>query len=247
MLAPRLCLWFNDRAMGTCDRKNELYAFLEAAENYVVGCENASRLNDLFIAASNGKERGDAFMAALPEIKKALKEDLEFFLESDPAADSKEEIVACYPGYRAIRVYRIAHALYLEGYKVEARILSERAHALTGIDIHPAATIGAPFFIDHGTGVVIGATAIIGHHTKLYQGVTLGALSLKDGRKMASLKRHPTIGNYVTIYSNATILGGDVSVGDYVTIGANVTIVESIPDHVEIRLAKTDLVMKKVK
>ena len=234
-------------AMGTCDCKNELYAFLDSVEGYLDGCSSKAALKDAFLKASEGKEEGSAFFTALPGIKDSLTKDLAYFLERDPAADSAEEIVTCYPGYKAIRVYRIAHELYIEGYKVEARILSERAHAETGIDIHPGAKIGVPFFIDHGTGLVIGATTIIGDYVQLYQGVTLGALSLREGSKMSNIKRHPTIGNYVTIYSNATILGGDVSIGNNVTIGANVTLTESIPDNVEILLAKSDIVMRKQK
>ena len=150
-------------------------------------------------------------------------------MDSDPAVDSREEVILAYPGFKAIRYYRIAHELYLLNEKLFARIISEEAHFLTGIDIHPACKIDSPFFIDHGTGIVIGETTEIGHHVRLYQGVTLGALSLKDPTKVRGVKRHPTIGNNVIIYANASILGGDVIIGDNVVIGGNVFLTESIP------------------
>ena len=175
----------------------------------------------------------DLFLSSLPGVAKALAKDRKFFYESDPAVDSEEEIAICYPGYTAIFYYRVAHILWQMGFRMQARILSEAAHSKTGIDIHPGARIGSPFFIDHGTGIVIGETAEVGNRVKIYQGVTLGAVSLKDGRKLANSKRHPTVGNDVTIYSNATILGGDVVIGDNVVIGSNVTIIESIPANTE--------------
>lgn len=167
----------------------------------------------------------ETFFNACTSIKEQLYEDLAFFLSSDPAANNYEEIVTIYPGYCAIRYYRVAHQLYKQGYKVVARLISEEAHLKTGIDIHPGATIDTPFFIDHGTGIVIGETATIGKNVKIYQGVTLGAKSLGAGAKLKDVKRHPTIGDNVTIYSNASILGGDVIIGDNVVIGSNVYIV----------------------
>ena len=173
-----------------------------------------------------------------------LKEDLDFFLDSDPAVDSKEEVILAYPGYKAITYYRIAHELYKLGIKLPARIITEEAHKLTGIDIHPGAQIAHPFFIDHGTGIVIGETAILGHHVKMYQGVTLGALSLAKGKRMHDIKRHPTIGNYVTIYSNASILG-DVTIGNNVTIGGNVFLTENIADNTRVLISKPELSITK--
>ena len=156
------------------------------------------------------------------------KKDLDFFYECDPAADSLDEIKLTYPGFRAILLYRIAHILYKKGMKLEARIISEYGHSRTGIDIHPACEIGSPFFIDHGTGIVIGETTDIGKYVKIYHGVTLGALSLKGGSALRGKKRHPTIQDHVTIYSGASILGGDTVIGENVTIGSNVFIVNSV-------------------
>ena len=185
----------------------------------------------------------DKFFETLDSIKAKLKMDLNFFLESDPAADSEEQIIFAYPGYKAIVYHRIAHELNSLGLRFEARVISEHAHFLTGIDIHPGATIGSPFFIDHGTGIVIGETSIVGNYVKLYQGVTIGALSLGKGAKLKGIKRHPTIGNDVTLYSGVSILG-DVKVGDDVVVGSNVFITEDIPAHVKVTIGKPTLVIK---
>lgn len=170
----------------------------------------------------------DDFVKCLPSIEEDLNKDLDFFFESDPASESKEEIVISYPGFLAITFYRIAHAIHKIGVKLVPRLISEGAHSLTGIDIHPGATIGSPFFIDHGTGIVIGETSEIGAFVKMYHGVTLGALSLKEGRDLKNKKRHPTIRDYVTIYAGASILGGETEIGERVTIGSNVFIVNSV-------------------
>ena len=180
---------------------------------------------------SKDEKKLDSFYNSLPKIYNSLCCDLEWFYESDPACQSIEEALISYPGVCAIISYRIAHILYLLGLKTEARIISENAHSKTGIDINPGAEIGDYFFIDHGTGVVIGETTIIGHHVKMYQGVTLGAKTLKNPREMVGVKRHPTIGNYVTIYANASILGGETIVGDNVVIGGNVFITSPIPSN----------------
>ncbi|MBM4363083.1 MAG: serine acetyltransferase [Deltaproteobacteria bacterium] len=166
----------------------------------------------------------------LPEIRRLLDGDVQAALEGDPAARSVEEIVFSYPAIRAIAAHRVAHQLYLEGVPMIPRILSEHAHSETGIDIHAGARIGEQFFIDHGTGVVIGETAVIGDRVKMYQGVTLGALSTPRTRADGSPgKRHPTIEDDVTIYSGATILGGDTVIGQGSVIGGNVWIIESVP------------------
>ena len=187
----------------------------------------------------------DAFFSTIDPIKMKLKMDLAFFLESDPAADSEEQIIFAYPGYKAIVYHRIAHELNSLGLRFEARVISEHAHFLTGIDIHPGATIGSPFFIDHGTGIVIGETSIVGNYVKLYQGVTIGALSLGKGAKLKGIKRHPTIGNYVTIYSNASILGGDVVIGNNVIIGSNVFLMKSIEDNHRVTIQEPKLLLIK--
>lgn len=183
------------------------------------------------------------FFDGLKNIYELLLTDIEMTFLSDPASNSYEEVIITYPGIYAIITYRIAHLLYELGEKISARIMSEYAHSKTGIDIHPGAIIGDHFFIDHGTGIVIGETTIIGNHVKLYQGVTLGALSLSKGHELKNTKRHPTIGNYVTIYSNASILGGDTVVGDNVTVGGNVFITKSIPSDVVVTLQEPKLIM----
>jgi serine O-acetyltransferase len=168
-----------------------------------------------------------ALIGEIPEIRRKLQLDAQAALDGDPAARSKEEVILSYPGLEAILVHRIAHFLYINGVPIIPRIMSEHIHGKTGIDIHPGAVIGESFFIDHGTGVVIGETTIIGDNVKLYQGVTLGALSVK--KSLMNKKRHPTIENNVTIYSNATILGGETVVGEGCTIGGNTCLTQSIP------------------
>lgn len=173
----------------------------------------------------------DSFVEKLPSIDEALAMDLDAIFEGDPAANSKSEIILCYPGFYAIFIYRVAHELAALDIPLLPRILSEEAHSRTGIDIHPSATIGHHFFIDHGTGIVIGETTQIGNYVKLYQGVTLGALSLKDGHKLKGDKRHPTILDHVTIYSEASIFGKDTVIGPNVTIGSNAFITSSVPEN----------------
>ena len=173
----------------------------------------------------------EKFLDRLPFVDNMLNTDLDALFEGDPAAESKTEIILCYPGFSAIFVYRIANIFYELNVKILPRALSEYAHSKTGIDIHPGAKIGAYFFIDHGTGIVIGETTIIGEHVKIYQGVTLGALSLREGFKLKGSKRHPTIKDYVTIYSGASIFGGDTIIGENSTIGSNAFITSSIGDN----------------
>ncbi len=171
---------------------------------------------------------------ALPGIQEILQEDMRAAYEGDPAARSIMEVVMSYPGFHAIVVHRIAHVLYAAEVPLIPRIMSEQAHSQTGIDIHPGATIGPGFFIDHGTGVVIGETCIIGRNVKLYQGVTLGAKSFpKDaqGNPIKGIKRHPEVGDQVTIYAGATILGGDTLIGAGSEIGGNVWLTHSVPPH----------------
>ena len=173
----------------------------------------------------------DAFLSALPTIKELLLKDIEALYLGDPAAKCREEILLCYPGFYAISIYRMAHELYRLGVPLLPRIMTEYAHEKTGIDIHAGATIGEYFFIDHGTGIVIGETTVIGHHVKLYQGVTLGAKSFEtdeNGNPVKNIKRHPNIGNHVVIYAGATILGGSTTVGDGATVGGNVWLTHSV-------------------
>ena len=186
-------------------------------------------------------------MKRLPEIQKMLLKDVQAGFDGDPAAKSKEEIIFSYPGFYAIYVYRIAHELYLEKVPFIPRIMSEFAHGKTGIDINPGATIGEYFFIDHGTGVVIGETTKIGNNVKIYQGVTLGALSTRMGQQLADVKRHPTIEDNVTIYSNSSVLGGETVIGENTIIGGNTFITESIPANTKVSAKSPELVIKKPK
>ena len=175
------------------------------------------------------------FMAALPEVKRLVATDVQAAYEGDPAATSPMEVVMAYPGLYAVTVHRLAHELYRLGVPIIPRIMSELAHSRTGIDIHPGATIGERFFIDHGTGVVIGETTVIGRNVKLYQGVTLGAKSFdKDpvtGALVKGVKRHPNVEDNVVIYAGATILGGDTVIGHDSEIGGSVWLIESVPPN----------------
>jgi serine O-acetyltransferase len=184
----------------------------------------------------------------IPEIRSLLSGDIEAAYNGDPAAVSNEEVILSYPCVLAITTYRIAHELYLRGVPLIPRIMSEHIHSLTGIDIHPGAKIGKNFFIDHGTGVVIGETAEIGDNAKLYQGVTLGALSFpkdEQGHIIKGRKRHPTVGNNVVIYSGATLLGADAVVGDNVIIGGNVWITSPVASGTQITIARPELKYEK--
>jgi serine O-acetyltransferase len=185
-----------------------------------------------------------SYMRKLPKIREMLKKDVEAHFEGDPAAYNHDQIIISYPGIYAILIYRIAHALDELGVMVIPRMMSEFAHRETGIDINPKAIIGESFFIDHGTGVVIGETAIIGDHVKIYQGVTLGAMSLRKGQKLKGKKRHPTIEDHVTIYSNASILGGDTVIGKNSVIGSNVFITDSIPMNSIVTNKKPELELR---
>lgn len=187
------------------------------------------------------------FICRIPALEEAMLLDLEAAFVGDPAAKSKSEIICSYPGFLAIFVYRAAHILYEAGVPLIPRIMTEYAHSRTGIDINAGATIGRRFFIDHGTGVVIGETTVIGDNVKIYQGVTLGALSTRLGRKLGGKKRHPTIENDVTIYSGATILGGDTVIGEGSVIGGNVFITESVPKNMRVSMKAHELVYKEGK
>ena len=190
------------------------------------------------------KATSKEFISKLDNIKEQLDKDLDFFFESDPAADSKDEIIMAYPGFMAIAYYRIAHEIYKLGVSYVPRIITEIAHSKTGIDIHPACKIGCPFFIDHGTGVVIGETSEIGNYVKIYHGVTLGALSLSGGHSLHGKKRHPTIKDYVTIYSGASILGGETVIEERAVIGSNVFIVNSVVKDTKVIYSENNIKIK---
>lgn len=204
LLHPITCHDTNGRALGNCDEAG--------------GC----------------RAHADELIHKMPEIRRLISYDVTAVYEGDPAATGVEEVILAYPGIFAVVVYRVAHALLNQGVDVIPRMLTECAHAVTGIDIHPGAKIGKGFFIDHGTGVVIGETCEIGDHVKIYQGVTLGALSIPKNKRISPLvdqKRHPTIKDDVTIYAGATILGGKTVIGERVQIGGNVWCTESVPPN----------------
>lgn len=177
---------------------------------------------------SNAENTVINFISAIPRIREYLDTDVKAAFDGDPAAYSTDEIIFSYPGLYAITIYRIAHELYTLGVPMIPRIMTEHAHSITGIDINPGAKIGKYFFIDHGTGIVIGETTEIGNNVKIYQGVTLGALSTRKGQQLKGIKRHPTIGNNVTIYSGTSILGGETVIGDNAVIGGNSFITSSV-------------------
>lgn len=240
--------------------------FYNTQAEYFIGNHISNQFNDLTIQikatlAQYEKEtckeeelnkKADAicssFFAFLPQLQELLMKDIQAAYDGDPAAHSKEEIIFCYPGFFAIFIYRIAHKLYSLKTPSIPRIMSEYAHSQTGIDINPGAEIGEYFFIDHGTGVVIGETTKIGNHVKIYQGVTLGALSTRSGQLLRDIKRHPTIEDNVTIYSSASILGGETVIGKGVVIGGNCFITESVPagSRVSVRNHDISITEKKI-
>jgi serine O-acetyltransferase len=177
------------------------------------------------------EELCNEFIAQLPKVKNLLIKDIEAIYEGDPAAKCHQEVLICYPGFYAISIYRLAHELYILNVPLIPRIMTEYAHEKTGIDLHAGATVGEYFFIDHGTGIVVGETTTIGDHVKIYQGVTLGAKSFEvdeNGNPVKDIKRHPDIGNNVVIYANATILGGNTKIGDNCIIGGNTWLTHSV-------------------
>lgn len=200
-------------------------------KNYVFQARSAAR--DAPIQRQeiweSARDAARAFLKHIPDIRRMLMSDVQALLDGDPAARSREEVILSYPGLRAILVHRVAHHFWNQGLRLLARMMSEHTHSVTGIDIHPGAQIGDSFHIDHGTGVVIGETTVIGAHVKVYQGVSLGALSVS--RRLVDQKRHPTIEDFVTIYAGATILGGDTVVGHHSVVGGNVWLVQSVPPH----------------
>lgn len=183
------------------------------------------------------------FFTKIPKIREYIETDIQAAFDGDPAVYNKDEIISTYPGLYAILTSRIAHELFLLGIPLIPRIMTEHAHSITGIDIHPGTTIGKYFFIDHGTGIVIGETTEIGDNVKIYQGVTLGALSTRGGQALKHKKRHPTICDNVTIYSGASILGGETVIGKDVIIGGNAFITTSVPDGARVRVKNQELIV----
>lgn len=192
----------------------------------------------------NAKEITYKFLNKISKIREYLATDVQAAFDGDPSAASKEEVIFSFPGIFAISIHRLAHELYLLSVPLIPRILSEYAHNITGIDIHPGADIGKNFFIDHGTGVVIGETTIIGDNVKIYQGVTLGALSTRGGQKLNGVKRHPTIEDDVTVYSGASILGGETVIGSSAVIGSNAFITQSVPSGTKVSIKNPELLFK---
>ncbi len=218
----------------------------KAAEQITMAIRHDCRRNEL--VCTNCDEQSHrkalAFIESLPQIAATMATDIRATLDGDPATSSPDEVIFCYPGLLATFTFRLAHELYLLNIPVIPRIMTEYAHSLTGIDIHPGATIGPGFFIDHGTGVVIGETTVIGKNVRIYQGVTLGALSLpRDaGEKMQNKKRHPTIEDNVIVYSNTTILGGKTIIGEGSIIGGNIWITESVATGTKVLLKRPELI-----
>ena len=212
---------------GACiDSPRERRSRLSAAESTLY-----SVLSFVLPEGEEIESIADGFLGELPEILAILKTDITAAYEGDPAAKSRDEIILSYPGFTAISIFRLAHALFVRGVPILPRMMTELAHERTGIDIHPGATIGRYFFIDHGTGVVIGETTTIGEHVTLYQHVTLGAKNIEagpDGTLVKGIKRHPDIGNRVVIYAGATILGGKTVIGDGCVVGGNVWLTHSL-------------------
>lgn len=204
---------------------------------------NLNQECDEYTLKENAKSISESFIEYIPKLRKMLSKDIVAFFEGDPACYNHSEVILAYPGFQAIMTYRIASFFWSFKVPIIPRLMTEIAHRDTGIDIHPGATIGESFFIDHGTGVVIGETAAIGNHVKLYQGVTLGSISV--AKDMAQKKRHPTVKDYVTIYANTAILGGETEIGEHSIIGGNLWIIESIPPNSTMyRLAGNEQVLK---
>ena len=195
-------------------------------------------------AEEKAQEISLQFFRQIPAVRAVCQTDVEAFYDGDPAAYSTDEIIFCYPGLFAVTVYRLAHVLYTLGVPMLPRMMTEHAHSVTGIDINPGASIGNYFFIDHGTGIVVGETTVIGDHVKLYQGVTLGALTTRGGQSLRGKKRHPTIEDNVTIYAGASILGGETVIGRDCVIGSNVFITHSIPASTTVSVKSQELQFK---
>ena len=204
----------------------------------------AKEENDVEKLTEQAEKDTVTFLKKIPDVRAMLETDLEAAFQGDPAAKYRDEIILSYPGMFAITVNRLAHELFLLEVPLIPRIMTEYAHSITGIDIHPGATIGRYFFIDHGTGVVVGETTKIGDNVKLYQGVTLGALSTRGGQVLRNVKRHPTLEDNVTVYSGASILGGETVIGTGAVIGSNAFVTSSVPAHTRVSIKNPELQFK---
>lgn len=243
--------YFRDRSFKVYNPKNSFAVLIEDAfyhlNKQVLLALDFCMLTKKYSAEEKEKESYcicKEFFAKIPAIREYIDCDLQAAFDGDPAAGCKEEIILAYPGLMASSINRIAHELYLLQVPVLPRIMTEYAHSETGIDIHPGATIGKYFFIDHGTGVVVGETSVIGDNVKLYQGVTIGALSTRGGQKLSGIKRHPTIEDNVTIYAGASVLGGETVIGKNAVIGGNAFITSSIPANTRVSIKNQELEYK---
>lgn len=234
--------------------KNEVIEFIDHLQKYLFNETFKSnkdleyikeKLSNIFLQLNVKEYSVNDFILSLNTIKTKLMLDLQATYDNDPAANSLDEIIITYPGFYATMTYRIANELFIHNVPILPRLMTEVAHSQTGIDIHPGAIIGEYFFIDHGTGIVIGETTVIGNNVRIYQGVTLGALSLEHPSELRNKKRHPTILDNVIIYAGASILGGNTVIGNNVTIGSNVFITASIPDNTLVRFKETNYLIKK--
>ena len=238
--------YFRDYAYRIYNLKNSLSVLIEDVAFHLnrqiaIALRGNERCED---ADSLAKEITAAFLEKLPEIRAYVEGDLQAAYDGDPAATGREEVIIAYPGLYAITVNRLAHVLYQLKVPLIPRIMTEYAHSRTGIDIHPGAQIGRYFFIDHGTGIVVGETTVIGDNVKIYQGVTLGALSTRGGQKLHGARRHPTIEDNVTIYAGASILGGETVIGHDSVIGSNVFITHPIPPFTRVSIKTQELQYK---
>ena len=239
--------YFRDKNYRIYNAKNNLSVLIEDVMYHLsrqIALVYQSAGEEQVQAQSHAQQVCLEFLAAIPQLRAMVQTDLQAFYDGDPAATGMEEIIYAYPGLFAITVYRLAHVLYTLKVPMIPRIMTEHAHSITGIDIHPGATVGKYFFIDHGTGIVVGETTVIGDNVKIYQGVTLGALSTRGGQSLRGKRRHPTIEDDVTIYAGASILGGDTVIGKGAVIGSNVFITESVAPSTSVINKKAELQYK---
>ena len=234
--------YFRDKTYRVYNAKHNLSMLVEDV------MYNLSRQIALVLQEEDAEEKAQKicleFLSRIPQVRAMVQTDLQAAYDGDPAATGMAEIIFSYPGLFAITVYRLAHELYTLNVPMIPRIMTEHAHSITGIDIHPGATIGKYFFIDHGTGIVIGETTVIGENVKIYQGVTLGGLSTRGGQSLRGKRRHPTIEDNVTIYANAAILGGETVIGQGCVIGSSAFITKSVPPCTTVSMKIQDLQMK---
>ena len=239
--------YFRDKNFRSYNSRNQLSVIIEDTMIHLV--KQISRVYESMgepaeEAKTHAARQSMEFFKAIPQIRAMVQTDLQAAYDGDPAATGMAEIIFAYPGLFAITVYRLAHVLYTLNVPILPRIMTEYAHSVTGIDIHPGATIGEYFFIDHGTGIVVGETTVIGKGVKIYQGVTLGGLSTRGGQSLRGKRRHPTIEDNVTIYANASILGGNTVIGHDCVIGANSFITQSVAPCTTVSLKNQELQMR---